>query len=369
MSKEKAEQLLKKFVEGRCTPYEKAIVESWYISFSTEQKVSIEDEDYEGMKAEVFQSALAQKTVTSQKSYRLWPRWVAAAGIVIAISAGLMLMKTRSTPAMVTAFETRHIKAGSSKAVLVLADGTQINLGEALSRTPVLIGKTQVALDESGRLVYQASEKGGVSTDFNTISTPLGGQYEIILPDQTHVWLNASSSLRFPTRFNGDFRTVNLTGEAYFEVAHNAAQPFHVNSNGQLIEVLGTHFNVESYTGGATISTLLEGSVRINNNVLLHPGEQSVNDGLKIITQPAITGEATAWKDGKFKFTNKNIKVIMREIARWYNVEVAYQGDVDGKSFSGSVSRFDQIHKVLNLLESTNTIHFKVEGRRITVMP
>ena len=211
---------------------------------------------------------------------------------------------------------------------------------------------------------------------YNTITTPKGGQYQVTLMDGTRVWLNAASSLHYPTVFKGSERSVQLTGEAYFEVAKNSKMPFRVTSNGQVTEVLGTHFNINSYPDEqGTTTTLLEGSVRILNAksdaaILLKPGQQSGSDASGKIKVANVNPEQfVAWKDGKFIFTNANIESIMRQVSRWYNVEIEYKGDASKEKFGGRTSRFTNVAELLEILELTDHVQFEIEGRRIIVMP
>jgi transmembrane sensor len=214
-------------------------------------------------------------------------------------------------------------------------------------------------------------------TVYNTIETPKGGQYRIDLPDGTMVWLNAGSSLRYPNRFAGQERKVALTGEAYFEVAKNKQMPFRVVSGKQVVEVLGTHFNINAYTDEASVkTTLLEGSVNVllqetHQSELLNPGQQAVvkYNGSSIVVQPVKVEEAVAWKNGYFMFVDADLESIMRQLARWYDVEVAYEGNLGSLKFGGMVSRSKSIAQTLRILELTGNVRFKVAGRRVTVMP
>ncbi|HWW40381.1 FecR family protein, partial [Pedobacter sp.] len=200
-------------------------------------------------------------------------------------------------------------------------------------------------------------------------------QYQLKLPDGTLVWLNSASSLRFPTQFAGKERSVELDGEAYFEVAKNKEMPFKVHVRAMEVRVLGTHFNVMAYDDEESISTtLLEGSVKVSNalqTAVIRPGQQaSLKKSSGILgVEEVNTVEAIAWKNGKFLFADEDIETIMRRISRWYNVEVEYRGNLSDKNFAGSISRYENVSEVLKMLELTGTIHFKVEGRRIIVMP
>lgn len=210
---------------------------------------------------------------------------------------------------------------------------------------------------------------------YNTISTPRGGQYQVMLPDGSKVWLNAASSLRFPTAFTGKERQVKMEGEAYFEVAQQASKPFVVVTGNIKIKVLGTHFNVNAYSNENTIrTTLAEGAVRVSKedkSKVLEPGEQVQFDkqtGNMSIKQVNVD-QMLAWKNGLFYFDNTNIKTIMKQVARWYNVDAVYEtAQLKNKNFSGITSRYKNVDGLLKRLELTGTIHFKVEGKTITVM-
>jgi ferric-dicitrate binding protein FerR (iron transport regulator) len=264
------------------------------------------------------------------------------------------------------------IKPGNNKAILTLANGNKVAVTDAGIGKVADQGNSVIEKTAKGLLTYNAKPTTELGIEsFNTLETPKGGMYDVVLADGTKVWLNAASSLKYPTAFTGKQRRVELHGEGYFEVAKNRAMPFIVTSNNQQVEVLGTHFDISAYDddNGVYKTTLLEGSVRLNNQTMLVPGEQAININQKIMVRQVDTEDAIAWKNGKFKFKNENIRDLMRKVARWYNVEVVYDGDMSRKDFSGIVPRFENIATILTTLESTHTIHFKIEGRRITVMP
>ncbi|RYY35726.1 MAG: FecR family protein, partial [Sphingobacteriaceae bacterium] len=318
-----------------------------------------------------------------EEQYVIRPRfpykWVAsvAAAILLFITVGIYLNNsTNAKNATETQVSLNKISPGSNKAVLTLANGTEILLDDAKNGT--LANQHNITVDKAadGKLVYNVSaaqvDAGNSSSEYNTIATPNGGQYQVVLPDGTHVWLNAGSSLKFPVAFTGKERHVELAGEAYFEVAKNKAKPFKVSVNNSVVEVLGTHFNVMGYKDEkSTNTTLLEGSVKIvsgNQQKLIVPGEQARVDG-NIKVAKVKVAEAIAWKDGKFNFAHQDLKTILRKVARWYNVEIDYQGAVTNEGFVGTVPRSENITEVLNTLELTGLVHFKVEGRRVIVMP
>jgi ferric-dicitrate binding protein FerR (iron transport regulator) len=223
-------------------------------------------------------------------------------------------------------------------------------------------------------LSYNTLKNKSSEVLYNTISTPRGGQYELMLSDGSKVWLNAASSLRFSASFVGKERKVELLGEAYFEVAKNAAMPFKVKVHGMEVEVLGTHFNINSYDNESMIrTTLLEGSVKINKNnssSLLKPGQQAqMNKAgeIKIINNVDVE-EAIAWKEGKFQFDKADIHDIMRQLARWYDVDVEYKGTVSSH-FGGTISRDVNLSQVLNMLHLTGEVNFQIQDKKVLVMP
>jgi transmembrane sensor len=265
------------------------------------------------------------------------------------------------------------ITPGSNKAILTLQDGSKIVLNDAKDGTLAQQGNAKIVKLATGQLVYDKTGAALARVLYNTMTTPRGGQYKLTLPDGTEVWLNAASSITYPTAFVGNERNVSITGEAYFEVAKDKNKPFRVKSGSQMIEVLGTHFNVMAYGDEDAIkTTLFEGSVKIteNNEIqILKPGEQAVvdkNGGLKIGV--ADVDDALAWKNGYFKFSRVNIKYIMRQLARWYDVDIVYEGSTPHDEFVGKIGRGENIEDVLHILE-LERVHFKIEDKKIIVLP
>lgn len=307
-------------------------------------------------------------------------RWAAAAVVVLALGIGGYYLSSMPGSlqgnAMSSAAEKgENILPGGNKAVLTLSDGSRISLddmanGEIAKESGVKITKTA-----DGRILYSV-RKGlsHVKPSYNTISTPKGGQYQIALPDGTIVWLNAASSLKYPSSFTEKDRLVTLTGEAYFEVAKDKKRPFRVKTVQQEVEVLGTHFNINAYDDEEVVkTTLIEGSVKVklpssNQSTVLKPGEQSsVLNEIKVNQVDA--NSAIDWKQGLFWFNDESIYSIMRQFSRWYNIDVEYRGNVSNIRFGGQVSRMKNLSQVLRIMELTKSIQFKVEGNKIIVMP
>jgi transmembrane sensor len=259
---------------------------------------------------------------------------------------------------------------GSNKATVVLSDGRIIPLDEASKKNLGNEGGS-ILVNDQGKLIYRTD---GQSTDvlYNTVSTPRGGQYQLELADGTIVWLNAASSLVFPTSFPGKDRVVELKGEGYFSVAHHAGKSFHVKIGKMDIEVMGTEFNVNGYEDEPSIkTTLLEGMVRVQlgeNFLQLKPGEQAMSkDGALQKVTEVDTEEAVAWKNGRFHFEHADIKTVMRQVKRWYNVDVDYPQGVPGGHYRGKISRNVTAPQVLKILEESG-VRFRIEGRKITVL-
>lgn len=269
------------------------------------------------------------------------------------------------------------ITPGKDDAILVLADGTSIVLNDVQKGMVSEQQGVQIEKTADGELQYRAVE--GSAPVENTIATPKGGQYRLVLADGTKVWLNAASSLRFPTSFSAHERAVHLNGEAYFEVM-KGDKPFKVISDNQVVEVLGTHFNINTYKEETTCkTTLVEGSVRItklaegtqelsHTSKVLRPGQQAILSSLgdKIIVEAVDTEEFIAWKEGYFKFEKANIQTIMRQVARWYNVEVEYRGAVSNDLFVGEINRSEDIEEMLRVLR-LGKINAFIEGRKVII--
>jgi len=301
--------------------------------------------------------------------------------LVLAISAYFLSEISNKSHTSLIAVHNQpvnNIVPGTNKAILKLEDGSSIVLEDASDEKIVQQSDLLVTRTKDGHLIYEvtASDKNKFAVTYNTIETPRGGEYQVTLPDGTKVWLNASSSLRFPTAFTGKERRVELTGEGYFEVAKNKDLPFIVSTGREIVQVLGTHFNISSYKDEKySRTTLLEGQVKISlpnkdnkteiASRILTPGQQSVVHSEKMEVIAIDAQEAVAWKNGEFMFNNEDIESVMRKIARWYDVEVIYPATLKNKYIWGSVSRFQDISEVLKIIELTGSVHFKVEGRRV----
>jgi len=374
MDQQQVSVLLKKYKAGTLSPDEKARLESWYISEAGKQKVQLSEAELEDV-SKLIRARLPLK-YHQPVQRRLWLRYAAAASIALAvIIGGYFYYQPQIFNRDSLIVNVNDVPPGQNKATLILANGQKITLdqagnGELAKEAGVTITKTT-----NGELVYtvQASTIDPASIQHNTMLTGNGEQYQIILPDGSHVWLNAASSITYPTRFVGNDRTVQLKGEAYFEIAHNAAKPFRVQTSNQVVEVLGTHFNINSYTDEPTVkTTLLEGSVRVSSREstavkILKPGQQSVLSGQQLTVNEANLAEAMAWKEGFFRFYDEDIESIMRKLSRWYNIDIVYDGAITTEMYYGRISKYKNISEVLRMLEKAEGVRFKIEGRRVTV--
>jgi transmembrane sensor len=353
----------------------KALMDSHYEDFQADQNPFSKAQEAQ-MLLHILQAKpdSGAKGMKLTKVRKLWPSIAAAASLFLVIGAGLLFYKHSIQNNEVQFTYQNDIAPGQYKATLTLADGQTVALSSAKKE---LIARDQFHYSDGSPITGSGRSQAGL----NTIKTPNGGQYTVTLPDGTRVWLNAASSLKFPAHFSDEVRKVELTGEGYFEVAKVTVkgknklaqrQPFIVYTDQQQVEVLGTHFNINAYANEVNVkTTLVEGSVRVSagsDQVMLIPGQQARLNGRDLKVMPANLEDDLAWKNGYFRFNDESIESVMRKLSRWYNLEVQYQGSVSNESFNGKISRNNNISQVLNALESTKTVHFKIEGRRITVI-
>jgi ferric-dicitrate binding protein FerR (iron transport regulator) len=392
MEKEILLNLINKYLSNQATAEEEELLLSYY---STLQKNELKWDELEmgdenTARVELYSKVLSEIKARESSSKKVFfmRRWFIAASVtlLLGVSASLFFYLKNDNSFLSTKNKTQPIKntiaPGGNKALLTLANGSKIILDDAATGELAKQSGVKVAKAANGQLVYTVENTSSNSATsgqiaYNTIETPKGGQYQVDLPDGSKVWLNAGSSLKYPTNFNGNIRSVQLAGEAYFEVAKNAKKPFRVVSNNQVVEVLGTHFNISSYIDDTSVkTTLLEGSVKVlstksNQSKLLKPGEQSninySNSSLSV--QQVNTEEVVAWKNGYFLFVDEDLKSIMSKFARWYNVDVEYAANVDNLRFGGMVSRSRDLAQALKIIEQTGNIKTKIEGRRVIIMP
>lgn len=383
LTKEEFVLLYEKFETGQCTPAEIELLNNYQDELyllgdswedTAEEKQVVHDRIWQRFKQS------SDLSVKQSKDYT-WLK--VAAVLLVTLSVGIGFVKYQRNNAqqaftpITPVTKQPQIIPGGNKAFLTMANGKTITLTDAKNGQLATQAGIRVNKTKDGMLVYQVANTTTDGTDpnaVNIITTPRGGQYMVILADGTKVWLNSVSSLRYPVAFTGNTRSVELTGEGYFEVAKNKQKPFVVKANGNNVEVLGTHFDISAYNDDkAVTTTLLEGSVRLSKGsvtTMLSPGQKgiSVNGRPDINVQEADTEQAIAWKNGIFLFKNADIRTIMKQASRWYDVDVDFLDNLKDKEYGGKLSKFKDISELMHNLELTGTIHFKVEGRRITVM-
>ena len=371
--------LLQKYQEGTLSNADKDKLEAWYLHKASNSNLQLSEHELEDS-YEYLKSKLPLQQET--KVIRLWPRLAVAASIVLLLGTGIFYFTKPKQQIIQVVEKQQEIAPGGNRGILTLSNGKQIVLSAISAKDTIAKeGKNEevtIKMNANGVITYvinpNADAPKGDANSFNTLSTPTGGQYNIVLADGTKVFLNAVSSIKYPTQFNGNQRMVELEGEAYFEVAKNKNKPFIVKSSNQAIEVLGTHFNVHAYNNESVVkTTLLEGSVAVtykNQKAILKPGQQSnvSNNSNKIAIREVDTEAAIAWKNGRFKFDNADLKTVMKQLERWYGINVEYRGDVSDVRFNGGTFRNKNLSEVLKVLELSN-IKFKVEGKTIIVYP
>lgn len=311
-----------------------------------------------------------------RKKIRLNPQWMAAASVILIAGIFFIYRYVRDNEGIdkLIASDTTQLQPGGNRATLTLANGSVIDLTTATQGVIEIGEGSHVKKPADGELVYDAGNDAARIPSIHTLSTPVGGQYQITLSDGTKVWLNASTILKYPSSFNGTERQVEIDGEAYFEVARNEQQPFRVLlQDGSTVRVLGTHFNIMSYKSEVQKEiTLVEGKVEVVKNEkrkTLEPGTQAIIKEEELIKRSGIDAEEiTAWKNGLFVFHDATIEDIMKQVERWYGARVIYQGEVK-QLFNASILRSEPLSKLLHLLETNGYVHFKIENKTIYVLP
>lgn len=368
MKADNPEELLEKYEKGLCSEQEKAIIETALLSEGIEGDPPSEA-DIERVTEEVWKRLIDEKH--SKGHNRLWPIIATVAAISsITISSWLYFDNPSTT---IELDPIADIAPGGNKATLTFDNGKTISLSE--TKSGIVIDPGKIAYNDGTLIANNSDSESG----FATITTPKGGQYQIVLSDGSKVYMNAASSLQYPLNLgkSGQRKVILKSGEAYFEVTKDKKRPFVVSAGSQEVLVLGTHFNINAYSPeGGVRTTLVEGTVKVTANKLgrnvmakiLKPGEQSINKDGSLAVHQVNTGIELAWKKGKIQFVRADLKTVMEMIGRWYDIEVIYQYyPIDGK-FTGSISRSKHIVEVLNLLETTGEVHFKIEGRKVFVM-
>ncbi len=390
------QNLISKYEQGALSAAEKEELDNWYHSFDDQHTVvsdvpeGSEDELAERMAVRLQECLAVDEERLEPFATPVARKWrmPAVAALIFILLSGVIyyFIQPDNTAAQQPLVLSAPVPAGDvapggNKAILTLDDGSVIILDSANNGILGEQGDVEVKKLDNGLVAYENNDDALPAADekifYNTISTPRGGEYQITLSDGTKVWLNAASSIRFPTVFRGADRRVQITGEVYFEVAHNNAQPFKVSAAKSVIEVLGTHFNVNAYDDEVQVrASLLEGSVKVfaaddadqQQMKILKPGQQAsmTKSGRIQVVKDMDTEEVMAWKNGLFVFKSTDLRSIMRQVARWYDVDIQYKGNV-GMQFTGQITRNNNVSKVLEMLELTEEVKFKVEGKNVIV--
>lgn len=382
MEDKQLRELLNKYSEGALNPEEKAILESWYVMQASNSNLDLSDKEID-LNLKKIGKNLPLKYNAVRIS--LWSGIISAAAILIIISSGIYFYSANIDKTLGEYAGTdirREIAPGGNKAILTLADGSKISLTDASNGDIARQAGIRITKTADGQLIYTILDAASEPSNpvYNTIETPRGGQYQVILPDGSKVWLNAASSLKYPPSFASQKeRRIELNGEAYFEIAKDKLHPFIVNTNKQEIKVLGTHFNVNAYSDEPQIkTTLLEGSVLVyksdtdfpseGGKVMLIPGQQSVFDGNSIKINSVDPEDVVAWKNGYFRFDDESLESIMRKISRWYDVDITWRDEsVKSESFAAVSTRFANVSSLLKMIEQTGDVKFNIEDGKIIV--
>jgi transmembrane sensor len=361
---ERIEALAHKYRSGTLTEAEQAEFDTWYAAHQDGEFFHSQAEEPEALKKRLFQP-LGNAMRKSRRQLVIVRMSIAASILLIISISTVIIYPHRQKEAIIV--------PGHQGATLTLSNGKKIHLtatgnGELAKEAGVAISKTA-----NGQLVYQVTGNtdntvNAKANTTNTLSTINGETYQVSLPDGSQVWLNAASSITYSANFEGQQnREIALTGEAYFEVAKDPNHAFIVHTPNQDITVLGTHFNISSYADDpAPVTTLLQGSIKVSDKIL-KPGEQATYINNQLLISDANTEEAVAWKNGYFRFNGEKLTSVMRKLARWYNIDVEFNGPVPDEEFSGTLSRSTNINKVLDALNYYNTVHFKINGKKVIV--
>ncbi|RFZ91184.1 DUF4974 domain-containing protein [Mucilaginibacter conchicola] len=363
---EDAKELLSRYFAGNVTEEEGLLVEYWFHHLNDENEPDISQQDLQAVSKEMWH------TIAPVRKFSIvnlqWLKVAAAAMVMLTVGAAWFFV-SRSRLQKVSQPQISFSHPGGNKAFLKMDNGKVVVLDDSAKGKVAWDDKALVTQIQKGHIKDEPDLAAGEG--FHTLSTPAGGQYAITLSDGTCVYLNAASSLRYPTRFGTGPRIVELSGEAYFEVKHDEQHPFKVISGSQVTDDIGTAFNVKAYPDDNKIVTSLsEGAVRIrgvDHSLFLNPGQQAILSGKTLGLAEGRVADAIAWKEGYFKFRQERLEDIMKSLSRWYDIDVEYLDYNKDELFNGQVSRYKDIREILDMLEHTDLVHFKVKGRRILV--
>ncbi len=377
MNEDQLQQLAEKISAGVATDEELVLYSAWYQSFQQEDEVWSDSGSKDKIAEQLRRSIEDRIRAQPASRPRVPLRRIAAVALVLVVAYGVAYWwGDAGGDTLQELVISNDVEPGMETAILTLGDGSQIVLDDVKAGVIAQEGITSIAKSSDGLLTYHADQIKAVAdvpVTFNTITTPKGGKYSIVLPDQTEVWLNAMSSIRFPTRFDGSVREVEISGEVYFDVRHKKNQPFWVKTDKYNVKVLGTKFNVKAYDEEVyQPTTLIQGEVMVESGdkqVLMKPGQQVWYDNQgNLVKEEVDTNMVTAWKYDLFQFWNTDLEDIMRQLSRWYDVDVLYLNEPRDISFTGFISRDVTISNVLQMMEATGNIKFGLKGREVTVM-
>ncbi|MFD2871917.1 FecR family protein [Mucilaginibacter ximonensis] len=363
MDNEQLQALLRKQKNGTLTEVEQAILDTWYLKLSQTETTMVDTPDMERRLDAVWNNLQPRDRA---KIVRMNIRRIAAAAILLII-AGAMFFKLRHHPEPVQALANHDFLPGTNKATLTLANGQKIVLSKNNKGQIAVQGQTSIQM-QNGTVTYAGDNDQIVAT--NTLTTQRKEEFPLVLADGTEVMLDATSSITYPVAFNGKERRVKITGQAYFKVVHNDKQPFVVEVKGQTIRDIGTEFNINAYDDEPVVkTTLVEGSISVDYNQnlkTLKPGQEADLANNSLVVKAGDIEGATAWKHDNFHFTGNDVKTIMRQFSRWYDVDVTYEGEIPDHEFGGDISRNVPASKVFKHLAHYG-LQFKVEGKNIII--
>ena len=380
LTDDQIKDLLSRYRQGQCSDAERSAVEAWY-----GQMLSRSDWNFRpGEEPEIgdrIKARLEQKLFPGRRKKIIRITSVmryAAVVALVAASATIAYRRHQHAPAMpprvVHAEKLPGALPGGNRAVLTLGNGHHIVLDSANAGMLARQGNTRVVMSGGGQISYEAGASATKKPVFNTLTTPRGGKYELVLPDGSKVWLNAASSITFPACFGADKREVRVLGEAYFEIAPSRSAPFEVSAGTMKVLVLGTHFNVMAYQDEARMeTTLLEGSVKVEKGdtaLVLRPGQQAriTSDGRMNLLRDVNEDKIIAWKNNLFCFDHDDIQSVMHQLARWYDLDVEIKGNIKSH-FSGTLPQNVNASDIFRVLEQTGGIHFSLENQKVIVSP
>jgi transmembrane sensor len=389
MTPQDAQSLLQRYLAGNCTEGEQQMLESWYAELAAEfpwevpadKATAIHDRMLSRIKTELGgelekgeQGGKGEGAERAPVRRLPWRRYVGVAAAVLVLAGGGWLWRSRHHVTSVNDYSPITIEAnpGGNRAMLTLGNGRVVTLDSAGNGMLAMQGNSKI-MKQGGELDYHADggkEAGESATVFNTLTTPRGGQYKLVLPDGTQVWLDAASSITYPIAFGGKRRKVSITGQAYFEVVHDAAHPFEVDVEGQAVRDVGTSFNINAYSDEPAMKvTLASGAVAVGEIMLKQPAQQAeYKNGQLQLGPDADLAAVLAWKNGRFYLTSADIATVMRQISRWYDIDVVFEKGIPGGHITGEVPRNTMLSTTLQVLQ-TSGVHFRTEGKTIYVTP